>query len=114
MCQLSTYFVNIATMIDQCYIPRNVLDSLLNVGLQGLLFGDDDFQFRKVGGLHYERSNYCHRQYLLAFILCELILLSTLTYLKYLRDQDLTQYHHIQITNIYQMFLFFAHCIYLC
>ncbi len=64
-------------MIDQCYIPRNVLDSLLNVGLQGLLFGDDDFQFPKVGGLHYERSNYYLRQCLLAFVLCELILLLT-------------------------------------
>ena len=39
MYQVSTYFVNIATMIDQCYIPRNVLDSLLNVVSQELLFG---------------------------------------------------------------------------
>ncbi len=38
MCQVFTYFVNIATMIDQCYIPQNVLDCLLNVGLQELLF----------------------------------------------------------------------------
>jgi hypothetical protein len=79
MYQVSTYFVNIASMIDQCYIPRNVLDSLLNVGLQELVFVDDDLQFRKVGDLHYERSNYHHRQYLLAFILCELIVSLTLT-----------------------------------
>ena len=36
MYQVSTYSVNIQTMIDQCYIPRNVPGSLLNVGLQEL------------------------------------------------------------------------------
>ena len=61
MCQLSTYSVNIAIMIDPYYIPQNVQDSLLNVGLRELLFADDDPQFRKVGGLHYERSNYHHQ-----------------------------------------------------
>ena len=73
MCQVSTYFVNIATMIDQYHILRNVVGSLLSVGLQELLFADDNPQFRKVSGLHYEKSNYHHRQRLLAFDLCELV-----------------------------------------
>ena len=41
-------------MTDEYYILQNVLDSLLNVGLQELLFADDDPQFRKVGGLYYK------------------------------------------------------------
>ena len=48
-------------MTDRYYIPQNVLDSLLNVGLQKPLFADDDPQFRKVGGLHYGKSNYHHQ-----------------------------------------------------
>ena len=64
-------FVNIATMIDQYYILRNVVGSLLSVGLQELLFADDNRQLREVSGLHYEKSNYHHRQCLLAFDLCE-------------------------------------------
>ncbi len=61
MCQVSTYSVSIVTMIDQCYIPQNVVDSLLNVGQFIKCWIDDDLQFRKVDGLHYERSNYHHR-----------------------------------------------------
>ena len=53
---VDNYSVNIATIIDQSYILRNVLGSLLNVELQELLFGNDDLQFRKVGGLHCERA----------------------------------------------------------
>ena len=42
MCQVLTYFVNNATKTDQYRILENVLDCLLNAGLQELLFADDN------------------------------------------------------------------------
>ena len=72
MCQVLTYCVNNSTKTDQYCILQSVLDCLLNVGLQELLFVDDDPQFRRVGGLYYEKSNYHHRQYLLVFNLYKL------------------------------------------
>ena len=61
-------------MTDLYYIPQNVLDSLSNDGLQELLFADDNPQFRTVSGLHYGKSNFHHRQCLLAVDLYELVL----------------------------------------
>ena len=44
-------------MTDEYYILQNVLASLLNVGLQELLFADDDPQFRKVGSSNRPTGN---------------------------------------------------------
>ena len=89
MCQVLTYFVNSATKTGQYCILQNVLDCLLNVGLQELLFADDDHQFCRVGGLNYKKSYYNHQQFLLVFNLYQLFLWSILTYVKYLQAQDL-------------------------
>jgi hypothetical protein len=51
-------WIRITFLGDKQFLITPFVTRLLNVGLQELLFGHDDFLFCKVDGLHYEINSY--------------------------------------------------------
>ena len=56
-------WINVTFLREKQFLITPFVTRLLNVELQELLFGHDDFLFCKADGLHYEINSY-HRHFI--------------------------------------------------